>query len=129
MLFAVIEMGSLGMARKSAQDLAEAKAFATDSVVATYKLDPATGIAVIDPKTGLPVPDTYVASRYTPDRVKARRTHYEDHHKADQHPGEPTMPDAQDSGASDCSDNWAETQRLDECDGIDARNRNQSAPR
>lgn len=78
MLFAVIEIGSLGMARKSAQDLAEAQAFATDSVVATYKTDPATGIAIIDPKTGLPVPDTYIASRYTPDRVKARRTHYED---------------------------------------------------
>jgi hypothetical protein len=78
MLFAVIEIGSLGMARKSAQDLAEAKAFAGDSIVATYKIDPTTGIALIDPKTGLPVPDTYIASRFTPDRVKARRTHYED---------------------------------------------------
>jgi hypothetical protein len=78
MLFAVIEIGSIGMARKAAQDLAEAKAFAGDSIVATYKIDPNTGIAIIDPKTGLPVPDTYVASRFTPDRVKARRTHYED---------------------------------------------------
>ena len=78
MLFAVIEIGSLGMARKSAQDLAEAKAFAKDSIVATYKIDPATGVATIDPKTGLPVPDTYIASRFTPDRIKARRTHYED---------------------------------------------------
>lgn len=78
MLFAVIEIGSLGMARKSAQDLAEAKAFAKDSIVATYKIDPVTGIATIDPKTGLPVPDTYIASRFTPDRIKARRTHYED---------------------------------------------------
>ena len=78
MLFAVIEVGSLGMARKAAQDLAEAKAFANDSIVATYKVDPNTGIAIVDPKTGLPVPDTYIASRFTPDRVKARRTHYED---------------------------------------------------
>ncbi|HEY1953490.1 MAG TPA: hypothetical protein VGG76_11870 [Gemmatimonadaceae bacterium] len=78
MLFAVIEVGSIGMARKSAQDLAEAKAFAGDSIVATYKIDPVTGLATIDPKTGLPVPDTYIASRFTPDRVKARRTHYED---------------------------------------------------
>jgi hypothetical protein len=78
MLFAVIEIGSLAMARKSAQDLAEAKAFAGDSIVATYKIDPTTGIALIDPKTGLPVPDTYIASRFTPDRIKARRTHYED---------------------------------------------------
>jgi hypothetical protein len=78
MLFAVIEIGSLAMARKSAQDLAEAKAFAGDSIVATYKIDPNTGIALIDPKTGLPIPDTYIASRFTPDRIKARRTHYED---------------------------------------------------
>jgi hypothetical protein len=78
MLFALIEIGSIGMARKAAQDLAEAKAFAGDSIVATYKIDPATGLAILDPKTGLPVPDTYIASRFTPDRVKARRTHYED---------------------------------------------------
>jgi hypothetical protein len=78
MLFAVIEIGSLAMARKAAQDLAEAKAFAGDSIVATYKIDPTTGIAQIDPKTGLPIPDTYIASRFTPDRIKARRTHYED---------------------------------------------------
>ncbi len=78
MLFAVIEIGSLGMARKSALDLAEAKGLPRDSVVASYKIDPNTGIAIIDPKTGLPVPDTYIASRYTDDRIKARRTHYED---------------------------------------------------
>ena len=78
MLFAVIEVGSLGMARKAAQDLAEAEGLPRDSVVATYKIDPATGLAIIDPKTGLPEPDTYIASRYTDDRIKARRTHYED---------------------------------------------------
>jgi hypothetical protein len=78
MLFTIIEIGSIGMARKSALDLAEARALAHDSVVATYKIDPTTGVAVIDPKTGLPVPDTWIASRYTPDRIKARRTHYED---------------------------------------------------
>jgi len=78
MLFAVVEIGSIGMARKAAQDLAEAKGLPHDSVVATYKVDPVTGLAVIDPKTGLPVPDTYVTSRFTPDRIKAPRTHYED---------------------------------------------------
>jgi hypothetical protein len=78
MIFTIIEIGSLGMARKSAQDLAEAKSLAHDSVVSTYKIDPTTGVAVVDPKTGLPVPDTWVASRFTPDRVSARRTHYED---------------------------------------------------
>jgi hypothetical protein len=78
MIFTIVEIGSLGMARKAAQDLAEAKSLAHDSVVATYKIDPSTGLAVIDPKTKLPVPDTFVASRFTPDRIKARRTHYED---------------------------------------------------
>ena len=78
MLFAVVEIGSIGMARKSALDLQEAKALRGDSVVATYKIDPSSGEALIDPKTGLPIPDTYIASRYTDDRVKARRTHYED---------------------------------------------------
>jgi hypothetical protein len=78
MIFTIVEIGSLGMARKSAQDLAEAKSLAHDSVVATYKIDPVTGAAVVDPKTHLPVPDTWVASRFTPERIKARRTHYED---------------------------------------------------
>jgi hypothetical protein len=78
MLFTVIEIGSIGMARKAALDLAEAKGMPGDSVVATYQIDPATGKAVIDPKTGLPIPQTWERSRYTSDRVKARRTHYED---------------------------------------------------
>jgi len=78
MLFTVIEIASIGMARKAAQDLAEAKGLANDSVVATYKTDPVTGVAIIDPRTGLPTPDTFIASRFTPDRIKARRTHYED---------------------------------------------------
>ena len=78
MLFTIVEIGSLGMARKSAQDLAEAKAFGSDSVVATYKTDPNTGLAILDSKTGQPIPDTYITSRYTADRIKARRTHYED---------------------------------------------------
>lgn len=78
MIFTIVEIGSLGMARKAAQDLAEAKSLAHDSVVATYKIDPSTGLAALDPKTNLPVPDTWVASRFTPDRIKARRTHYED---------------------------------------------------
>jgi hypothetical protein len=78
MLFAVIEVGSIGMARKSAIDLQEAKTLRGDSVVATYKVDPETGLAQVDPKTGLPIPDTYIGSRFTDDRVKARRTHYED---------------------------------------------------
>ena len=78
MLFTIIEVGAIGMARKAAQDLAEAKGLPRDSVVGSYQIDPATGRAVIDPKTGQPIPDSYIASRFTPDRIKARRTHYED---------------------------------------------------
>jgi hypothetical protein len=78
MLFTVIEIGAIGMARKSAIDLAEAKGMPRDSVVLTYQTDPSTGLAVIDPKTGLPVPETWQTSRFTLDRIKARRTHYED---------------------------------------------------
>ena len=78
MLFTIIEIGAIGMARKAAQDLAEAEGLPRDSVVATYKIDPTTGLAVIDPKTGQPTPETYITSRFTADRIKARRTHYED---------------------------------------------------
>lgn len=78
MLFAVVEIGAIGMARKAAQSLGEAKAFARDSVVDTYRIDPVTGRAALDPVTGQPIPETYTASRFTPDRVRARRTHYED---------------------------------------------------
>ncbi|MFL5633404.1 MAG: hypothetical protein ACJ78J_04780 [Gemmatimonadaceae bacterium] len=78
MLFSLVEIGSIGMARKAALDLREAKGLPRDSVVATYKTDAATGVAIMDPKTGLPIPDTYIVSRFTDDRIKARRTHYED---------------------------------------------------
>jgi hypothetical protein len=78
MLFAVVEVGALGMARKAAVALGEARALARDSVVATYQIDPNTGLAVLDPVTRQPIPATYIASRFTDDRVKARRTHYED---------------------------------------------------
>ena len=78
MLFAVVEIGAIGMARKSAQSLAEAKAFARDSVVDTYRIDPVTGLAALDPVTGQPIPETYTVSRFTADRIRARRTHYED---------------------------------------------------
>jgi len=78
MLFAVVEVGSIGMARKAAMALGEAKALARDSVVGSYQIDPNTGLVALDPVTGMPVPATYIASRFTDDRVKARRTHYED---------------------------------------------------
>src|SRR5688500_11484475 len=72
LLFAVVEVGAIGMARKAAMALGEAKAFARDSVVDTYRIDPATGLAELDAATGQPIPATYVASRFTTDRLRAR---------------------------------------------------------
>lgn len=78
MLFATLEVFSLGMASKAAHDLRDAKSISKDSVVSTYKTDPTTGLVTLDPKTGQPVPATYIKSRFDSDRVKARRVHYED---------------------------------------------------
>jgi hypothetical protein len=77
MIFTVVEIGAIGMARKSALDLAEAKGAPRDSVVTSYRIDPTTGKAEIDPKTNLPVPATWEPSGLAA-RISARRTHYED---------------------------------------------------
>ena len=78
MLFSTVEVISLGMAAKAAHDLREAKGASQDSVVSTYRVDPATGLAALDPKTRQPIPATYIHSRFDADRVKARRVHFED---------------------------------------------------
>ena len=75
--FVTIEALSLTLARKSANDLREAKRYARDSVVATYEIDPTTGIAKRD-SLGALIPATYVPNRFGGDRVAARRTHLED---------------------------------------------------
>jgi hypothetical protein len=75
--FVTIEALSLTMARKSANDLREAKRYARDSIVATYQVDPTTGIAVRDTAGNL-IPATYLPNRFGGIRVAARRTHLED---------------------------------------------------
>ena len=75
--FVTIEALSLTMARKSANDLREAKRYARDSIVATYQVDATTGIAVRDTAGNL-VPATYLPNRFGGVRVAARRTHLED---------------------------------------------------
>ena len=75
--FVTIEALSLTLARKSANDLREAKRYARDSVVATYEIDAVTGIAKRD-TLGALIPATYVPNRFGGDRVAARRTHLED---------------------------------------------------
>jgi hypothetical protein len=77
MLFATLEVLSLGMASKAAHDLRDVKSIPKDSVVSTYKTDPNTGLVTLDAK-GQPVPATWLKSRFDADRVKARRVHYED---------------------------------------------------
>lgn len=67
-LFAVGEVLSIGMARKAAMDLREARAALSDSIPTGFSADTTTGI--ITP-TGF-VQNTLVA------RIGARRTHYED---------------------------------------------------
>ncbi|MBA3657660.1 MAG: hypothetical protein H0W69_09950 [Gemmatimonadaceae bacterium] len=77
-LFGAAEIVSIGMARKAALDLREARRGARDSVVLTFQVDPATGRVVLDSITGRPRPATYERNRNTPERIAARRTHYED---------------------------------------------------
>ena len=75
-LFMTVEVLALTMARKSANDLREAKRHARDSLVASYRIDPATGLAVVD-SNGFPVPATFLPTDLG-GRVPARRTHLED---------------------------------------------------
>jgi len=76
-IFAFVEVSALGMARRSALNLREAKRAPRDSIVDRYEIDPLTGAPVIDPETGQPNPAAFrtVGLR---ERIKARRTHYED---------------------------------------------------
>jgi hypothetical protein len=76
-LFAGMEALSITMARKSAADLREAKRAAQDSIVAVYRIDPVTGLAVRDTAGNLVV-EAFMPNPFGTERVAARRTHYED---------------------------------------------------
>jgi len=76
-LFVTVEAVAITLARKSANDLREARRFARDSIVATYQVDPVTGVARRD-STGALIPATYLPNRFGGDRVAARKTHFED---------------------------------------------------
>jgi len=77
-LFGAAEILAIGMARKSALDLREARRGARDSVVLTWQVNPLTGGVLLDSITGKPKPATFERNRNTPQRIAARRTHYED---------------------------------------------------
>ena len=77
-LFGVAEVFTIGMSRKAALDLRQARRGARDSVPLTYETDAVTGLPVIDTLTGRPKVKAYAPNRFTPERVRARKTHYED---------------------------------------------------
>ena len=67
-IFAVAEVLSIGMARKSALDLREARAARKDSIPTGFTADTVTGVLT---------PTGYTQNRLVA-RIGARRTHYED---------------------------------------------------
>lgn len=67
-IFAVAEILSIGMARKSALDLREARAARKDSIPSGFTADTVTGVLT---------PTSYTQNRLVA-RIGARRTHYED---------------------------------------------------
>ncbi|MEO7216601.1 MAG: hypothetical protein ABI026_00225 [Gemmatimonadaceae bacterium] len=67
-LFAVGEVLSIGMARKAAMDLREARAARSDSIPTGFSADTVTGVIT---------PTGFTQNRLVP-RIGARRTHYED---------------------------------------------------
>jgi hypothetical protein len=75
-LFMSVEALAIAFARKSAVDLRDAKRHAGDSVIAAFRLDPATGQVVLDDE-GRPVVASYLPNA-TGILVGARRTHLED---------------------------------------------------
>ena len=66
------------MAIKSSEDLRLARQRARDSVVVRYEIDPSSGLPVIDQATGQPKVAEFARNRYDAERLRARRTHFED---------------------------------------------------
>ncbi|MGI8617634.1 MAG: DUF5683 domain-containing protein [Gemmatimonadaceae bacterium] len=67
--YIAVEALGIGMTVKSLAALREAKRIARDSTVLEFRRDPVSGDSV---------PTVWVASRFPPDRINARRTHVED---------------------------------------------------
>lgn len=75
-LYFAVEAVSVALLTKTSNDLRVAKANVGNAVVAGYQLD-ANGVPIRD-QTGAFVPVDSVRSRYSTERVRARRTHVED---------------------------------------------------
>ena len=76
-VYAFVEFAAIGMARKSALDLREARRAPVDSTVVRYERDPTTGELVLDAETGLPIPAEFIISDLG-GRIRARKQHLED---------------------------------------------------
>lgn len=77
-LYFALEILSIGMAIKSNEDLRLARERARDSVVLRFEIDQTTGLPVIDTATGQPKVAEFARNRYDAERLRARRTHFED---------------------------------------------------
>jgi hypothetical protein len=77
LLFVTAEAVALTMYGKSRHDLAIARAYTRDSTPLSYTIDTETGVAKRD-STGALVVASWLPSRYSVDRVRARKTHVED---------------------------------------------------
>lgn len=76
-MFFLIEVASLALVHRSAEDLRIARASAGDSVPLRYQLDEVTGLPVLD-TNGDPTVAAWRVSRFDASYVRTRRLHYED---------------------------------------------------
>jgi hypothetical protein len=76
-MFFLIEVASLALVHRSAEDLRIARASAGDSVPLRYQLDEVTGLPVLD-TNGDPTVAAWRVSRFDAAYVRTRRLHYED---------------------------------------------------
>ena len=76
-MFFLIEVSSLALVHRSAEDLRIARRFAGDSVPLRYQLDAATGRPVLG-TDGAPQVAEWRVPRYDEAYVRTRRLHYED---------------------------------------------------
>jgi hypothetical protein len=70
-----VEAIAIAMAVKSANDLRIARKYSREAIIGGYQVD-GNGAPLL--RDGVPVPDDTVRNRHAGDRVKARRTHFED---------------------------------------------------
>jgi hypothetical protein len=76
-LFMLVEIASLSLVHRAAEDLRIARAFRDDSMPAAFAVDPVTGIVARD-TLGAPIVTSWERSRYTDAWVRTRRLHLED---------------------------------------------------